>query len=75
MKSWRFLQFNPDDLRKPSDKRTGDDIISSTGKDMAAALFRIKQSDSYNLIDIYFITLLIKLDNKAFKKCDIFPVL
>jgi len=52
MKSWRFLQFNPDDLRKPSDKRTGDDIISSTGKDMAAALFRIKQSDSYNLIDI-----------------------
>lgn len=52
MKSWRFLQLNPDDLRQPTSKRTGEDIISSSGKNLAAALFRIQKDDPYSLIEI-----------------------
>lgn len=52
MKSWRFLQFNPEDLRQPTNKRTGEDVISSTGKNLAAALFRLKQGDVYILKEI-----------------------
>lgn len=49
MKSWRFLQLNPDDLRMPTSKTTGEDVVSATGQNLAAALFRIKQRDNYNL--------------------------
>lgn len=49
MKSWRFLQLNPNDLRTPTSKMTGEDVISPTGCNLAAALFRIKQNDMYNL--------------------------
>lgn len=49
MKSWRFLQLNPDDLRMPTSKTTGEDVVSATGRNIAAALFRIKQKDAYNL--------------------------
>ena len=52
MKSWRFLQLNPDDLRQPTSKITGEDVISSTGKNLAAALYRIQQDDDYSLIEI-----------------------
>lgn len=52
MKSWRFLQLNPDDLRQPTSKKTGEDIISITGKNIAAALFRIQQENPYSLIEI-----------------------
>lgn len=52
MKSWKFLQLNPEDLRLPTSKTTGEDIISSSGKNIAAALFRIKQTDSYALKEI-----------------------
>ena len=52
MKSWKFLQLNPDDLRQATSKNRGEDIISSSGKNLAAALYRIKQIDSYNLKDI-----------------------
>lgn len=52
MKSWRFLQLNPDDLRQPTSKKTGEDIISPSGKNLAAALFRIQQEDPYSLIEI-----------------------
>jgi len=52
MKSWRSLQLNPDDLRQPTSKKTGEDVISSSGRNLAAALFRIKQSDSYSLKEI-----------------------
>ena len=52
MRSWRFLQLNPEDLRQPTSKKTGEDTITSTGKNLAAALFRIKQADSYNLVEI-----------------------
>jgi len=49
MKNWRFLQLNPDDLRMPTSKTTGEDIVSATGRNIAAALYRIKQNDNYNL--------------------------
>lgn len=52
MKSWRFLQLNPDDLRQPTSKKNGEDIISPSGKNLAAALFRIQQEDPYSLIEI-----------------------
>lgn len=52
MRNWRFLQFNPEDLRQPTSKHTGEDIVSSTGKNLAAALFRIKQNDEYILKEI-----------------------
>ena len=52
MKSWKFLQLNPEDLRLPTSKTTGEDTISSSGKNIAAALFRIKQTDSYALKEI-----------------------
>lgn len=49
MRSWRFLQLNPDDLRMPTSKTTGEDVVSATGRNLAAALYRIKQNDNYNL--------------------------
>ena len=52
MRSWKFLQLNPDDLRQATSKNKGDDVITTSGKNLAAALFRIKQSDSYNLTEI-----------------------
>jgi len=52
MRSWRFLQLNPDDLRKPTKKQGGIDTLSPSGKNLAGALFRIKQEDEYNLIEI-----------------------
>lgn len=52
MKSWKFLQLNPEDLRLPTSKTTGEDMISASGKNIAAALYRIKQADSYNLKEI-----------------------
>jgi predicted ATPase len=53
MRHWKFLQFNPEDLREPT--RQGPNIsdqISHSGKNLAAALFRIKQDDEYNLVEI-----------------------
>ena len=52
MMSWQFLQLNPEDLRLPTSKTSGEDTITSTGKNLAAALFRIKMEDAYNLKDI-----------------------
>lgn len=52
MKSWKFLQLNPEDLRQPTSKEEGTDIISQSGKNLAAVLYRIKQEDEYNLIEI-----------------------
>ena len=52
MKSWKFLQLNPEDLRQPTSKKTGEDTISSSGQNLAAALYRIQQQDEYNLIEI-----------------------
>ena len=52
MKSWKFLQLNPDDLRQPTSKNSGEDTISISGKNLAGTLFRIKQSDKYSLKEI-----------------------
>ncbi len=52
MKSWKFLQLNPEDLRHATSKNNGEDIISVSGKNLAAALFRIKQNDNYSLKEI-----------------------
>jgi predicted ATPase len=52
MRSWKFLQLNPKDLQQPTDKNSGDDVISESGQNLAAALYRIKQEDSYTLKEI-----------------------
>ena len=52
MKSWKFLQLNPEDLRQATSKNNGEDTISVSGKNLAAALYRIKQEDKFNLVDI-----------------------
>jgi predicted ATPase len=52
MRSWKFLQLNPEDLRQATSKNNGEDTISVSGKNLAAALFRIKQNDKYSLKDI-----------------------
>lgn len=52
MKSWKFLQLNPEDLRQATSKNNGTDVISISGKNLAAALYRIKQTDKYSLREI-----------------------
>ena len=52
MKSWKFLQLNPDDLREPTSKNNGEDDISQTGKNLAGALFRISQNNPFALGEI-----------------------
>jgi predicted ATPase len=53
MRHWKFLQFNPEDLREPARQGPNvSDTISHSGKNLAAALFRIKQDDAYNLVEI-----------------------
>jgi len=52
MKNWIFLQLNPEDLRQPTNKNSGEDTITSSGKYLAAALHRIKLNDSSNLKEI-----------------------
>lgn len=52
MKSWKFLQLNPVDLRKPTDKSIGEDKISQSGKNLAAALNRIKLKNEFSLGEI-----------------------
>lgn len=52
MKSWQFLQLNPEDLREPTDKTQGGDLITRSGKNLAGALYRISNSKSYVLNEI-----------------------
>ncbi|MGB1205232.1 MAG: AAA family ATPase [Chitinophagales bacterium] len=52
IKSWKFLQFNPIDLREPTDKESGAYAVSSSGKNLAATLYRIQKEDEYSLFDI-----------------------
>lgn len=51
MQNWRFLQLNPEDLRKPS-SRLAEDYISHSGGNLASTLFRIEQEDELILNDI-----------------------
>ncbi len=53
MRSWKFLQLNPEDLREPTRQDVGlRDVITESGKYLAAALYRIKQTDEYVLKEI-----------------------
>ena len=53
MLSWKFMQLNPEDLREPTRQDMGiRDTITASGKNLAAALFRIKQDDEYTLTSI-----------------------
>ncbi|HBV15131.1 AAA family ATPase [Chryseobacterium carnipullorum] len=52
MKSWKFLQLNPDDLREPTNKNNGEDQITSSGKNIAAALYRISITNDIALKEI-----------------------
>ncbi len=51
MRSWKFLQLNPENLRKPS-PYFATDIITQSGENLAAALHRIKITDEFALKDI-----------------------
>jgi predicted ATPase len=52
MKSWKFLQMNPEDLRKPTNKSNGEDTITQSGKNLAAALNRIILKNEFSLGEI-----------------------
>jgi predicted ATPase len=52
MRSWKFLELNPEDLRQPTSKSTGEDHLSQSGKNLAAVLYRLKQDDPYTLKEI-----------------------
>lgn len=53
MKSWKFLQLNPEYLREPTKQEPGiKDSLTSSGKNLAANLFRITKNDEYALVEI-----------------------
>lgn len=53
MRQWKFLQLNPEDLRQPSRQEPNtSDTITQTGKNLAAALYRIQQDDPYAIVEI-----------------------
>jgi len=53
MRSWKFLQLNPEVLREPTRKDLGlRDTITESGDNLAAALFRIQLDDEYILKEI-----------------------
>lgn len=53
MRRWKFLQLNPENLREPTRQDVGlRDTITQSGKNLAAALYRIKKADPYNLKEI-----------------------
>lgn len=53
LKSWQFLKLNPEDLRTPTKQEPGiRDIITPSGRNLAAALYRIKQLNPYSLVEI-----------------------
>lgn len=53
MRSWKFLQLNPDVLREPTRQEIGmKDQITHSGGNLAAALHRITLTDPYALKEI-----------------------
>lgn len=53
MRSWKFLQLNPADLREPTRQDIGmRDVITQSGKNLASALFRLQSDDEYILKDV-----------------------
>ena len=53
MHSWRFMQLNPEELRKPTvqDAKMSYEITHN-GANLASALYRMKMEDEYVLIEI-----------------------
>lgn len=53
MKSWKFLQLNPADLREPTLQQPNTSyVITPTGENLAAALYRIQEDDAYSLVEM-----------------------
>ncbi len=53
--NWNFMQLNPEVLREPTKYEINlDDRIGHSGENLAAALYRIKEDDAYNLQLISF---------------------
>ncbi len=77
MRSWKFLQLNPQALREPTRQDLGvRDVITQQGANLAAALYRIKLTDPYALKSISrrlnnllpYLTEVDVLDDKANKQ-------
>ncbi|MDR0893963.1 MAG: AAA family ATPase [Prevotellaceae bacterium] len=53
LRSWNFMQLNPEILREPTKQETNYiDKIGHSGENLAAALFRLKCEDEYNITDV-----------------------
>ncbi|MDF9830625.1 AAA family ATPase [Parabacteroides sp. PF5-6] len=51
MLSWNFMQLNPEILREPTRQDAHfNDVIGHAGENVAAALYRIKQEDPYQMV-------------------------
>src|SRR4051812_10242659 len=51
MRSWKFLQLNPDVLRQPS-SMVGNPFLSADGSNLPSALARMAAEESYILADV-----------------------
>ncbi len=51
MLSWRFLQFNPAELRTPSDIYSSTELLPD-GSNLAAVLYRMSREDEFALTDV-----------------------
>lgn len=52
IKSWKFLELNPEDLCQATHKGSGEDTLGKHGEYLAGVLYRIKQEDKYTLREI-----------------------
>lgn len=53
MRGWNFLHLSPEDLRQPTRKEPNiSDRITQTGKNLAAALYRIQLDDEFAITEI-----------------------
>jgi predicted ATPase len=52
IRSWQFLELNPKKLSEPTPKKGGIAMLGLQGENLAGVLYRIKQEDEYNLIEI-----------------------
>lgn len=53
MRSWKLLKLNAEELRQPSPRNElRNKILAANGKNLGAVLYRMKQDDDYNLIEV-----------------------
>jgi len=52
IKSWKFLELNPEDLCQATHKGSGEDTLGKHGEYLAGVLYRIKREDKYTLCEI-----------------------